>query len=133
MEIEITANIAFMNSSTYIPLAQHTSSTAAASELCKLEHGIIGISTEAGELLDIVKKNKFYDKPVDWVNVKEEIGDILWYCAEICAIHKWTFEEIMEQNIRKLKARYPDRFTNANALNRNLDKERSMLEKGNNE
>jgi len=44
-----------------------------------LLHGAIGISGEAGELLDAVKKHVFYGKPLDVNNVKEEISDVLWY------------------------------------------------------
>lgn len=45
------------------------------------DHGIIGMMTEAGELLDQMKKHWFYGRELDVVNIKEELGDILWYAA----------------------------------------------------
>lgn len=100
---------------------------------CKVEHqtihhGIIGISTEAGELLDIIKKNVYYDKPVDFPNLNEELGDLMWYVAIICHAADFNFEAILNTNINKLRTRYPDKFTNEYALNRNLTKEREGLE-----
>ncbi len=91
-------------------------------------HGTIGVMTEAGELLDCVKKHLYYGKPLDDTNAKEEIGDILWYLAQICNAKSWSMEEIMQANIDKLRARYPEKFTEDNAINRDLDAERQALE-----
>ena len=91
-------------------------------------HGAIGIATESGELLDAIKKAIFYQKPADIVNVKEELGDLMWYIALICHNFGWTFEEIQKLNIEKLKKRYPDRFTAEHAENRDLAAERKVLE-----
>lgn len=44
-------------------------------------HGAVGLSTEVGELLDAVKKNLIYGKPLDMHNIREEVGDALWYVA----------------------------------------------------
>jgi NTP pyrophosphatase (non-canonical NTP hydrolase) len=93
-----------------------------------LIHGALGACTESAELLDAVKKYLIYDKAVDVVNIKEELGDLAWYMAIICVWGGFDFEDIMEKNIAKLKARYPNRFTNQDALNRDLDKERQILE-----
>ena len=84
-------------------------------------HGIIGVSGEAGELLDAAKKSLFYDQPLDKQNVREELGDILWYVAAIIRSEGWTFEDIMEENINKLRKRYPGKFTPELAKKR-LDK-----------
>lgn len=91
-------------------------------------HAIIGISTEAGELLDAAKKYLFYAKDIDYVNLDEEIGDILWYIAIYCNARNITIESLMQQNIAKLMERYPEKFTSEKAINRNLDKEREVLE-----
>jgi NTP pyrophosphatase (non-canonical NTP hydrolase) len=91
-------------------------------------HGALGISTEAGEILDAVKKSIFYGKPFDLVNLQEEIGDCFWYLAILAKEAGMSFEDIMAQNIAKLKARYPEMFTEEKALNRNLVAERSVLE-----
>lgn len=92
-------------------------------------HGALGISTEAGEILDAVKKSIFYGKPFDLVNLQEEIGDCLWYLAILAKEAGMSFEDIMAQNIAKLKARYPDKFTEERALNRDLVAERRELER----
>jgi NTP pyrophosphatase (non-canonical NTP hydrolase) len=73
-----------------------------------LAHGVTGIATEAGELLEQMKKHLFYNKPLDMINVKEELGDILWYFALACKATGFTMEEIADANIAKLKARYPN-------------------------
>jgi len=112
----------------YIEEANRTKSAMHCAVDVDTEHGILGIATEAGELLDALKKAIFYGKPLDLVNIKEEIGDAMWYIALICKANGWTFEEIQQQNIAKLKARYPDKFTQDKALNRDLPKEREVLE-----
>ena len=47
----------------------------------RLLHAGIGLATESGEFLDALKKAIFYGKELDRVNLQEEIGDLLWYCA----------------------------------------------------
>lgn len=92
-------------------------------------HMTLGMVTETAELADCFKKRLAYNKPVDWVNVKEELGDLMWYIANFCTMHGIDIEEIMETNIAKLKARYPDKFTEEKAIHRDLNKEREILEK----
>ncbi|MEM7036623.1 MAG: nucleoside triphosphate pyrophosphohydrolase family protein [Bacteroidota bacterium] len=93
-----------------------------------LLHAAMGIGTEAGELLDAFKRKIFYGKELDVVNVKEEVGDLMWYIAILLRELDLDFHEILQLNIDKLRARFPDKFTEANALNRDLDKEREILE-----
>jgi len=95
----------------------------------RLLHSAIGLSTEANEFLDMLKKHIFYGKELDLVNVKEEGGDVIWYLAIAMDVLKTTFEEVMSVNIEKLTARYPEKFTPEKAINRDLDKERKILEK----
>jgi NTP pyrophosphatase (non-canonical NTP hydrolase) len=99
-------------------------------KIARLLHAILGIISEAGELADALKKHIIYGKQLDDINVMEETGDLSWY--EVIALHacKFTFEEAMERNIAKLKARFGDKFTEAAALTRNLDRERKTLEGG---
>ncbi len=92
-------------------------------------HCVIGMVTESAELMDAFKKHIFYGKALDEVNTKEEIGDIMWYIANFCRLKGYYLEEIMQTNINKLKVRYPEKFTNELADNRNLDAERKELEK----
>ena len=91
-------------------------------------HMVLGISTEAGELLDAYKKHCAYGKDLDKTNVGEEIADIMWYISNLCRMLNIDMEEMLQRNIAKLKARYPEKFDEIKALNRNLEKERQILE-----
>lgn len=93
-----------------------------------VQHGIIGMATEAGELLDAMKKTLFYGKPLDRTNIIEEIGDIYYYAQVTLDELGVTPAEVKERNINKLRARYPDKFTTEAALCRDLDAERKVLE-----
>jgi NTP pyrophosphatase (non-canonical NTP hydrolase) len=97
-------------------------------EFIDILHGAIGLSTESGEILDAIKKSLFYGKKLDMVNIKEEVGDAMWYCALILRATGSSFEEVMEMNIEKLKKRFGDKFSQEKALNRNLEEERNTLE-----
>jgi len=92
-------------------------------------HMILGMATEVSELQDIFKKHIAYKKDIDWVNAKEELGDLLFYVASFCRINNFSLDEIIETNVKKLESRYPNNFTEYHALNRDLDKEREILEK----
>lgn len=94
----------------------------------RLLHAGIGLATEAGEFLDALKKHVFYGKDLDKVNLSEEMGDIFWYCAIIADQLGVDFTQVMEVNIAKLKARYGDKFTETGAQQRDLQKEREILE-----
>ncbi len=90
-------------------------------------HMILGMITEIGELADTFKKEMAYGKEIDWINVKEEIGDLLWYVIGFCNINGFDFYDVLEANAKKLKARYPNNFEKDKALNRDLEKERNIL------
>lgn len=94
----------------------------------RLLHGAMGLVTEAGELMDMLKKHVFYGKEYDEVNVKEEIGDILWYIALICDHLEVSISDIMTKILAKLRARYEGKFSSEKANNRDLEKERAVLE-----
>lgn len=93
-----------------------------------LLHAGLGFATEGGEFLDVLKKEHAYGKPIDRVNLKEEIGDMIWYAAVGCRGLGITLEEAAQANIVKLSTRYPDKFTFDAALNRDLIAERAVLE-----
>jgi NTP pyrophosphatase (non-canonical NTP hydrolase) len=92
-------------------------------------HMSLGMVTESAELADVFKKNIAYGKEIDWVNVQEEIGDLMWYVVNFCRVRGWSLEKILQTNIDKLASRYPNKFTQEDAINRNLGKEREILEK----
>lgn len=115
----------------YIQKAIRTESTVFNVEVGddRLLHAGIGLATESAEFLDQLKKHVFYGKPLDKVNLAEEIGDLQWYMAVACDALGVTMEELQERNIEKLTARYPEKFTMEAAENRDLDAERAILEK----
>lgn len=86
-------------------------------------HMLLGMNTEVGELADNFKKAMAYGKEVDWENVQEELGDLMWYIVGFCNVNGFDLEEVLEKNISKLKARYPNKFSTERALNRNIDEE----------
>jgi NTP pyrophosphatase (non-canonical NTP hydrolase) len=92
-------------------------------------HMVLGMQTEVAELSDVFKKHLAYNKPIDWVNVEEEVADAMWYIANFCRINNINFEKILQNNIDKLRKRFPDKFSEEQAINRNVDVERIELEK----
>lgn len=77
-----------------------------------------GLSGEVGEFNDMLKKWVFHEKELDVVHAKKELGDIMWYVAMMCHSFEWELDEILQMNVDKLKARYPDGFDVALANNR---------------
>jgi NTP pyrophosphatase (non-canonical NTP hydrolase) len=130
------APMMLMKPSEYITKALRTESTLRVlivdddgnPDVSRVLHAAMGLCTESGELLDALKKNMFYGKELDIVNLQEEVGDLFWYIAMLCDALGVTFEEVWEQNIAKLRARYPEKFTEHHAENRDLQKERDVLE-----
>ena len=80
---------------------------------CDVPHlltAALGLTAEAGEFTEVVKKMILQGKPYNEENVfhlKRELGDICWYIAQACMALDTTFDEIIEMNVEKLKARYP--------------------------
>jgi NTP pyrophosphatase (non-canonical NTP hydrolase) len=69
-----------------------------------------GLTAESGEFTEVVKKIILQGKPYSEENVfhmKRELGDICWYLAQACMALDTTFDEVIEMNVEKLKARYP--------------------------
>ena len=79
-------------------------------------------------LQDLVKKYLAYDKKINSSIEKSILYNIEGILVAIYDLYGISYEEYMEKNILKLKARYPDKFENTLALNRNLEVERSILE-----
>lgn len=93
-----------------------------------LLHAAMGLETEVGEFTDPLKKKLFYNKPLDLVNLREEIGDMLWYIAIACEALGTTIATEMRRNNSKLRERFPQKFTEEEANVRDLDAERKILE-----
>ena len=125
-----------MDSKTYIEQAKKTESSdleavksrLSSPEMIRVLHAALGLSTESGEILDAVKKHCYYGKPLDKVNLFEEVGDLFWYLAILADEVGFDFEAAMKKNIEKLKARYEGKFSEKKAVERDLTKEREILE-----
>jgi NTP pyrophosphatase (non-canonical NTP hydrolase) len=90
-------------------------------------HMAIGVSGEAGELLDAIKKAVIYRKPLDFLNVKEEAGDILFYLTGLLGQLGMSIDECIEENRRKLSKRYAlGRYSNDQAVTR-ADKQNEAI------
>ena len=88
-------------------------------EQASLLHMGCGVSTEANELLDAIKKHTIYQKPLDVENVKEELGDLLFYMSNLMQSVGLSFEEVLQHNIDKLSVRYASgSYSNAQAQDR---------------
>jgi NTP pyrophosphatase (non-canonical NTP hydrolase) len=66
----------------------------------------LGVGGEAGEVMEIIKKGNRPGKTVDVEHLKEEIGDVLWYLANLATHYDLDLEEIVFANIDKLEERY---------------------------
>lgn len=95
-------------------------------QVMRLNHASMGIQTESGELTDTLKKHIFYGQPLDIDNIKEELGDLLWYVALACNALDLKLSDILEANIKKLQTRFPDSFTEHDAKEENRDREREQ-------
>lgn len=105
----------------YDELGDRLCNSPSATSQLRVLHAAMGISGEAGELMDAVKKHILYNKPLDVTNVKEEVGDLLWYMSLMLDEVGSSFEEVMKMNHDKLEKRFPGGFTEKLAQQR-LDK-----------
>lgn len=83
-----------------------------------LINGVLGLVGETGEFTDMIKKWVFHRHKLDQEHLKKELGDIMWYIAMICHAFEFDLDEIMQMNIDKLKARYPDGFSEERSQHR---------------
>ena len=70
----------------------------------------LGIAGEAGEYCELIKKSEFHGKMLDKEDAKKELGDVLYYVAMAATNLNIDLESVAEENVRKLRARYPDGF-----------------------
>lgn len=125
-----------MNLSTYQKLAQRTMALpthameeiGSAAKIADLIHSQLGMSSEVGEFADALKKSLYYVRPLDETNLAEELGDILWYMALAATALGVDLSIVAEANIAKLSARYPEKFGDLGAINRDTEAEHNVLE-----
>jgi len=74
----------------------------------------LGIAGEAGDVASCIKKTYSHNNDQK-EGIRENIGDTLWYAAMICNFYGWKYDEVLNENIAKLKKRYPKGFSLKNA------------------
>lgn len=112
-----------MDINTYSTLAIRT-----ASSNDMIGNACFGIGGEAGEILDLIKKHRYHGKPLDELKLKAEIGDLLWYVNTLIVAYGFSWEEILDINIKKLSVRYPDlTFDTDRANNRDEAAEQAAM------
>jgi NTP pyrophosphatase (non-canonical NTP hydrolase) len=80
-------------------------------DVSRLMTAAFGMSAEAGEFTEVVKKIFLQGKPYNEENIfhmKRELGDLCWYLAQACMALDISFEQVLEMNYEKLSARYPE-------------------------
>ena len=88
-----------------------------------LIHAAMGLSSDAGEFVDCIKKHTIYGKKLDRENAIEELGDVLWFVALACQNLECSMAQVMQANIDKLALRYPDVYSDEAAIARADKKE----------
>jgi NTP pyrophosphatase (non-canonical NTP hydrolase) len=78
----------------------------------------LGLVGEAGECSEAIKKHLFHHHPLDQTALAKELGDVLWYLTMLADACDLDLGAIAEQNIAKLRARYPDGFSTRASLDR---------------
>lgn len=66
----------------------------------------LGLGGETGEVLEIIKKARRDEEPVDLKHLREEIGDVCWYIANLCSVYGFNLIDILKENKEKLEKRY---------------------------
>lgn len=96
----------------------------------RLSHAVLGLTGEVGELATAIEHWLHYGQSLDVINISEEIGDCAWYLALACNALGISLDEVLVKNITKLKARFPEKYTNQLAAEegRNRQLERKVLE-----
>lgn len=88
------------------------------SDADRLLDAAIGLSEEAGEVLGLVRKHLFMRHDLDRERVKKELGDVLWCLAATARSAGLTLDEIAEANVAKLRARYPEGYSDTRSRER---------------
>lgn len=104
-----------MNGNEYQKLAART--IANISNYGMMHHALHGMASEIGELHGLYQK-LYQGHKLDEAHAKKELGDLLWFVAEYCTAMDWHLEDVMQLNIDKLKARFPEGFSVDKSLHR---------------
>jgi NTP pyrophosphatase (non-canonical NTP hydrolase) len=80
--------------------------------------GAIGLTGEAGEVADLIKKVIYHGHDIPTAKLAEELGDVLWYLAYLADAAHIPFGFVAANNLLKLAERYPDGFSEERSRNR---------------
>lgn len=94
------------------------SRTANLSDPNRLVISGLGVTGEAGEVAELIKKHVGHGHPLDRDKLAKELGDVLWYISDIATACEMNLAEIAEGNIKKLRERYPEGFSTKASINR---------------
>ena len=118
MTIDLNKYVEFVNTTTSKPSKEFPEFADRLNDLKiqgfpteRLLTAAVGMSAEAGEFTEVVKKMIFQGKPVNEENLfhlKRELGDIMWYVSQACIGLDISIEEVIQMNFEKLSARYPE-------------------------
>jgi len=78
----------------------------------------LGLSGEAGEVANLIKKGIFHNHGLDYMAVKDELSDVLWYLASLCSSLGYSLDDVAEYNLEKLRKRYPEGWSSERSINR---------------
>ena len=106
-----------MTGKEYQKLAMRTCNFPYDNKEGKLHHAVFGLTSEAGEVAGILQK-VYQGHEFDKEHIKKELGDCLWMIAEACEALDLDMDDVMQTNIDKLKARYPEGFSADRSLHR---------------
>ena len=87
-------------------------------EVMRFSNFALGIAGESGEVADYIKKVCFHGHKLDKDKLNKELGDVLWYTSMLARLAGIPFSKIANDNIAKLKARYPEGFDMSRSQNR---------------
>jgi len=118
MTVDLNKYVEFVDTTTSLPSKNFPDFSSRLAELQRenfpterLLTAAVGMSAEAGEFTEIVKKIVFQGKPVNQENLfhlKRELGDVMWYVAQACVGLNISLEQVLQMNFEKLTARYPE-------------------------
>lgn len=97
--------------------------------IIRLFHAVLGIGTESAELIRALMLYIFVADELKKQNVIEELGDVMWYIGILCNLLGVSLEQVLEANRKKLRERYPDKFSEDKAIHRDLQAEERVLDK----
>lgn len=86
----------------------------------RILNGCMGLCGESGECMDTLKKHVMQKHPFGRDKMVEELGDVLWYCAELATGLGMGLEDIARANIEKLRKRYPEGFAPERSIHREV-------------